>query len=189
MKKGLLTLLVLVVALLIVPIAMADSFTFSFSDGGGVSGSGTLVGTDEGSGEWFITSGTGVFTDGVNSGPISLISNPNGPSNSSVSASLFFAYDDLLFPGSGPAQFLDPDGLLFSFDGLELNLWQTGGGAGTDGWAENNGSFGFGTFTAAAETTPPVLTPEPGTLLLLSSGLAGLVRILRRRGPGLALIS
>lgn len=172
--------LALAAVVLIAPAAHADSFDFSYTAPGGVSGSGTLDGTFEGiiNGDqaWLITSGTGVFDDGVNSGPITVVPNLNGPDNSSLSPSGFFTYDDLLFPYAGPGQYLDVDGLLFSFGSLELNLYDFLG----DGWSEDNGNGGYGTLAV----TP---TPEPGSWLLLGAGLLVLIlaRNWRSRPSGL----
>jgi hypothetical protein len=127
--------------------ASSDSFNFVFADGV-VSGSGTVYGTLNDSGSWFLTAGIGLFNDGTNSGVISLIANPSGPGYSVLSPSGYFAYDDQLFPFFGPSQLIDEDGLLFSFNGIELNLWQGGVSPGGGGWAENNGNGDLnGSFT------------------------------------------
>jgi hypothetical protein len=149
MNKRKISLHLLAVVLLIAPWARAstDSFNFVFTDGN-VSGSGTLYGTLEDSGSWFLTSGTGTFNDGIKSGSISLIVNSSGPGYSVVSPSGYFAYDNQLFPFFGPSQLIDEDGLLFSFNGIELNLWQGGNSPGRGGWAENNGNGDLnGSFT------------------------------------------
>jgi hypothetical protein len=187
MKKFSLTFLALAAALAIAPAAMADSFDFSFSDGG-VSGSGTLFGTFEGSGVWLLTSGSGTFNDGSGSGVINLVGNPNYPFATLVSEtdpSNNFAYDDQLSLFSGPAQYLTVDGLYFTYGSLDLNLYQLGGGPGLDGWFEGNGKGDTnGTFTITSydisqNGTPPV--PEPGSFLLLGTGLFALAgRLLRR---------
>ena len=177
MKRLSIAFLALAAAFAITPMAQASTFDFSYSAPGGVSGSGTLTGT-YGPGYVVITSATGTFDDGVNSGSISLISNPNAP-GASTSPSGYFAYDDLLSPGVSDGNVLDVDGLLFSFDGMELNLWEQGA-AGTDGWAENNGNSGYGELT---------VTPEPGSLLLLSTGLLGLVVVQLRKARPSRLLS
>ena len=133
-NKGSISLLLLAAALAAVPPANAasDMFKFTFSDGN-VSGSGILYGTLGDSGSWILTSGSGTFNDGTTSGPITLISNASGPGYSVVSPSGYFAYDDQLFPYFGPSQLMDEEGLLFSFNGLELNLWQGGNSPATGG--------------------------------------------------------
>lgn len=175
MRKKLLALLALVAALAISPNLHADTFTFKFTDIGGVSGSGSLEGTKIAPRTWLIDSATGTFNDGTNSGAISLVTNPNAPGSTAVAG---FAYDDLLHPLDGPNQYLDTDGLLFNFAGMYLNLWQLGGGPGTDSWNESNGAGDSfpptGTF---ALTSNPAAVPEPGTLLLAATGLLGLAAI------------
>jgi hypothetical protein len=122
MKTWSSALLALAAAIAITPAAKADSsFSFYYTADGGVSGSGTLVGTDLGysspyaSEEWLIASATGTFYDGANSGSLSLVANPNGDGSQALSPSGFFAYDDLLFPSAGAYEVLDLDGPLFSF--------------------------------------------------------------------------
>jgi hypothetical protein len=163
--------LALAAILTIGPVANADSFNFNFTSPGGVSGSGTLVGTfvgfnsTYGTDEWLITSATGVFDDGTNSGAISLIANPDPTGAVQLSPSGYFTYDDLLLlpPVSG-GETLDYNGMLFSFDGGELDFFE-GGFPYAETWYEDNGANGDGSFA---------ITPEPGPWLLVGTGLLGL---------------
>src|SRR6266536_1797437 len=63
----------------------------------------------------------------------------------------------------------------------QLNLTLPGGGGWSFNFIGSPGSFQFvgGTFTAG--TPPPVVTPEPGTLGLMATGLAGIVGVIRRK--------
>jgi hypothetical protein len=177
MKNRLFAALALAAAIASTPAAKADSFNFYFTADGGVSGSGTLVGNDlgynasYGSEEWLIESATGTFNDGTISGPITLIQNPNLDGSAQLSATGFTVYDNLLFPSALPYQVLDYNGLLFDFGGIELTLWE-GGFPPIDGWAEDGGASGDGSFT---------LAPEPGSGLLLATGILALAGILMRR--------
>jgi hypothetical protein len=187
MKKLSLALLAIAGALSVTPLARADSFDFTFTDGS-VSGSGTLSGTYLGPSEWILTSGSGTFDDGSGSGllPITLVPIPisGTPGNAYLSTSGLFTYDDLLNPFASPGEVLTVDGLLFSFDGSELNLYETGGGPGTDGWFEDNGNGDqTGTFTITSYDLPQseIPTPEPGTLLSMGTGLFAFAGLLLRK--------
>jgi hypothetical protein len=169
-KRRTMAFLALAAAFAIHPRAKATTIDFSYTAPGGVSGSGILTGTTEASGYIVITSATGTFDDGVNTGSISLIANPIAP-NPATSPSGLIAYDDVLYPGNSDGNILDVDGLLFSFDGMELNLWEQGA-PGTDGWAESNGSSGYGELSITPE--PASITPEPGSLVLMGTGLLAL---------------
>ena len=62
-----------------------------------------------------------------------------------------------------------------------VNFTLPGGGGWSFNFIGSPGNFQFvsGTFTAG--TPPPVVTPEPGTLGLMATGLAGLAGVIRRR--------
>lgn len=189
MKKILLTLLVLGGALAAIPAARADSFNFVYSAPGGVSGSGTLVGNylgpdvTYGTSDWLITSGTGTFDDGTQTGAITLIANPNsdGTPGDPVDG---LSYDDiLLVPAADGFEWLDYNGLLFSFEGGVVNFWD-GDFPYVEAWNESNGPSGNGPSGNGAFT----ITPEPGSLLLMGTGLFGLaLLLLKRRRSALAL--
>jgi hypothetical protein len=75
------------------------------------------------------------------------------------------------------------NGLDFTFNSSELNLYQTGGGPGTDGWFEDNLSGDTtGTFTITSMDILPSESPEPGSLVLFGTGLIGLAGAVMRKG-------
>ncbi len=184
MKKLSIASFALAAALAISPVAKADTFSFTFTDGA-VSGSGTLTGTLEAPGVWQLLTGSGTFNDGTNSGPITLQSDPNYPS-SALDPYFAFAYDDQLMLGNGPNQYIDQDGLFFTFGALDLNLYQSGGGPGTDGWYEsdsnsNTNGDSAGTFAITSYDISSSVTPEPGSFLLLGTGFFALAGLLLRK--------
>jgi hypothetical protein len=201
MKKQSLALLTLAFALAATSVARADSFAFTFNDGA-VSGLGTLTGTYEGAGNpWLITSGSGTFTDPDDTGSITLIANPSGPGGSSSggvgcpSGVGCIVYDDLLDLFQVSGAYLDQNGLLFQFgvSGDYLNLFFSysvgGGGPVYYGWydSQGNGDYSFegatGNFTITSYDIPGPenVTPEPGSFLLLGTGLFAIAGLLLRR--------
>jgi hypothetical protein len=195
MKKSLFAFLALAAALAIAPAAKADdTFNFTYSDGG-VSGSGTLTsatGNYQGSQVWLLTSGSGTFNDGSGSGTINLIGNPNYPSSTIVveaDPDNNIIYDDQLSLSNGPNQVLTVEGLYFVYSStsgdIDLNIYQLGGGPGYDGWFEGNGNedtggtFSITSYDLSSDELPQ--TPEPGSILLLGTGLFALAGLLMRR--------
>jgi hypothetical protein len=84
-----------------------------------------------------------------------------------------FEVDNVLYPGSNPV--LDWYGVFFADGGHLVNLWGTG--SGTYAWGDD-GSFGNPNQINPITMTP---TPEPGSLLLLGTGLLGLATLAFRK--------
>ena len=75
---------------------------------------------------------------------------------------------------------------------IDLNIYQPGGGPGYDAWFEGNrnrdsaGTFTITSYDICPDEFPP--TPEPGSILLLGTGLFALASLLlRRRAPALVM--
>jgi PEP-CTERM motif len=142
--------------------AYADTFDFTVTGSSGTfSGAGTLTATSIGSGEYLITAITGTGVTGLIA--------PGG----------FNGNDNLLFPSSLPQ--LDSKG--FSFidvngpDKFDVNIFNNG--SGYFAYLQDEDHFIETvpvTFEAATTTIP-----EPSTLFLLSTGLLGLTRVVRRK--------
>jgi hypothetical protein len=133
-----------------------------------------------------IIGGGGTFNDGTQSGIIDLLPTNAAPFDIVISPTGYFTYDDLVAPLDGEGQILDNNGLLFNFGGIELDIY--GNiiiGSGNDTWYENNGANGSGTFDLTE--TGSIDTPEPGSLLLLGTGLLALsIAQLRKPKPAMA---
>lgn len=103
-------------------------------------------------------------------GTFGLFLNPNGTAQA-TSPSGFFLYDNQLFPASNPT--LNSNGLLFTGNGVEINLFNQGG----DIYYENTNFNTFGQFTL----TP---IPEPAFYqagVFLALGGVGFIRNRRKR--------
>jgi hypothetical protein len=175
-RKYLAILAVSTIALLASPTARADSFDFTFTSPD-VTATGVLNGTLIG-GVYDITSGTiNVVSSTPPSGPGTIVANPYFPSPTTnttlAGGGTYLTYDDALTPGANPT--LDGYGLLFEVDGTSLNIW----GNGADAYEAFGGNYAYderGTLSVS-----PAPTPEPGTLLLLGTGLLCSGGLMRRR--------
>jgi hypothetical protein len=112
--------------------AVAQTFTFQATDSAsGTYSYGVLDAVPNGDGSYTATGGYLIVLSGPNSGPggtpqrYDLFPNPSPP-GPFLSPSGAFIVDDQLFPGQDPT--LDVFGLLFTGNGIEINIWGTGPG-------------------------------------------------------------
>jgi hypothetical protein len=120
-------LLTLTLALASPARAIPDT-TFSFTATDAASGTfsyGFLEATDNGNGTFTATGGYLIVISGPIVGTYALFPNPNPPFTF-TSPSGEFIVDNVLYPGQNPT--LDIFGLLFTGNGLEINIWNDGGG-------------------------------------------------------------
>jgi hypothetical protein len=155
------------------PVAGPDPiFNFTFTIGPDT-GFGNLNTVDIGGGAFSAIGGSLTVTGGLDIGSYSL--SPAGPG---VTISPFgaFAVDNILYATSNP--FLDVWGLLFTGDGLEINIW--GNSPADYSFYSYNGS----SYNVADNADAPfevTAVPEPATFLLLGGSLLGFGVLHRRR--------
>ncbi|MGA1982106.1 MAG: PEP-CTERM sorting domain-containing protein [Acidobacteriaceae bacterium] len=173
MKRFALILGAITILMLPASSALASTFNFNFA-GPFFFGSGTFTATPDGVDEYLITAVTGTV-DGTSivgilapgSYPTGLLETPN---------------DNLLIyppevPWDGIDKYFDDGGVSFILSsGVDINLNDT-----LDVEAAVEGQWNIAELDRITVTDPPDPTPEPGTLVLLGTGMIGLAMVLRRR--------
>jgi hypothetical protein len=141
--------------------AHADTFKFvATGAGGGFSGSGTFTATSNGDGSFTIDSVTGTGITGL------------------ISPGDFQGNDNLFFP-AGPSLF-DSNGFAFTDTmgdtSFQVDIHSVGPGSYDATFLDSDG---FGATIPVTLTASEV--PEPSSLLMLGTGLCGIVSMARRR--------
>lgn len=153
------------------------STIYSFTvDSGSNVGSGFLDIDETG----LATSGSLTMTSGSVIGEYSLFS---GVPSSKLSPFGAFLYDNMTYNGSSLE--LDWYGLLFTGNGLEINIWGNGNGNPNSFWASNGNSYvvksNAASFTAVETGALPASVPVPAAIWLFAPALISLIGLGKRK--------
>jgi len=185
MNRVSLALLALATALAISPAASASTLTYGFAFASSTSHATNYI---NGSGDFTVNSASGAITgvtgsikdtiDGLTV-PIDYILSTPGDTLSVQGAT--YTFDNKLTAGA-----LDSEGVYFAIDGSGDTVLLTDDTVHIFFPAIGNNSAGADTRSLATETITPVLpnsaaTPEPGSLVLLGSGLLCLAFVVSRK--------
>jgi hypothetical protein len=164
-------LVICMAMLLLATVAMADSFNFSYigsGPAGDFTATGTIYATPTGPGQFLVTGLTGT---------------QNGLAMNLLGVGAFAANDNV-FLNSFP--FFTINGLSFQAGTVDYNLFFYNGQSGYDAAVQactgndciTGNQYGNASTIVGFQATQ---TPEPASLLLMSTGLAGLATLLRKR--------